>query len=139
MTGFDHVQSGTVINYPYLWCREADRGETEGRKMRPTAVALRLKREGGDDAVVLLAITGKQPPPSQAAVEIPESEKPRAGLDRDKRLWVVLDEYNTDTVGNSFFLVPASLTGHFGKAFFLSLLRAFAKVRFNARRVDRSG
>ena len=138
MTSFEHVQSGSVINYPYLWFREADRGETDGRKLRPSAVALRLKRDGGADLIVLLAITSKQPAPSQTAMEIPDSEKRRAGLEPDKRLWVVLDEYNTDTVGESFFLIPSASAGHFGKAFFLSLLRAFSKVRLQVRRVKRS-
>ena len=138
MTSFDDVQSGSVITYPYLWFREADSGETEGRKLRPSAVALRLKRDKGADLIVLLAITSKHPAPSQAAVEIPENEKRRAGLEADKRLWIVLDEYNTDTVGESLYLVPRSLTGNFGKTFFLTLLRAFAKVRLKARRVDRN-
>jgi hypothetical protein len=137
MTSFDDVQTGSVITYPYLWVREADRGETDGRKLRPSAVALRLKRESGADALVLLAITSKQPLPQQDAIEVPEKEKRRAGLDSDKRLWIVLDEYNTDTVGESFYLVPGSPLGHFSDAFFLSLLRAFAKVRLNARRVKR--
>jgi hypothetical protein len=138
MTSFDDVLTGSVINYPYLWFREAESGETEGRKLRPSAVALRLKRDSGVDLIVLLAITSKRPAPSQAAVEIPENEKRRTGLDADKRLWVVLDEYNTDTVGESLYLVPGSLAGHFGKTFFLALLRAFAKVRLKAHRVDRN-
>jgi hypothetical protein len=137
MTGFDDVQTGSIIRYPYLWVREADRGETDGRKLRPAAVALRLKRESVADALVLLAITGQQPRPQQDAIEVPENEKRRAGLDSDKRLWIILDEYNTDSVGQSFYLAPDSQIGHFSKAFFLSLLRAFAKVRLNARRVDR--
>jgi hypothetical protein len=137
MTSFDDVLTGSVINYPYLWVREAESGETEGRKLRPSAVALRLKRDKGADLIVLLAITSKHPAPSEAAVEIPESEKRRAGLKADKRLWIVLDEYNTDTVGESIYLIPGSLSGNFGKTFFLALLRAFAKVRFKARRVDR--
>ena len=137
MTSFDHVQSGSVIRYPYLWFREADRGETGGRKLRPTAVALRLKTDSGADPIILLSITSKQPALSQDAMEIPESEKRRAGLDEGKRLWVVLDEYNSDIVGQSFDIAPDSLVGHFGKTFFLSLLRAFAKVRLNARRVQR--
>jgi hypothetical protein len=136
MTGFDHIQTGSIISYPYLWVREADRGETDGRKLRPSAVALRLKRESGADVLVLLAITSKQPLPQQDAIKIPEMERRRAGLDSDKRLWIILDEYNTDSVGQSFYLVPDSQIGHFSSAFFLSLLRAFAKVRLNARRVD---
>jgi hypothetical protein len=135
MTSFDEVKTGPVISYPYLRIREAGRGETAGRKLRASAVVLRLKLEGGADALVLPAITSKQPTRLQDAIEVPESEKRRAGLGSDKRLWVVLDEYNTDTVGQSFYLVPVSQIGHFSDTFFLSLLRAFAKVRLKARRV----
>jgi hypothetical protein len=31
-----------VIRYPYLWVREAARGETEGRKLRPVTVGVRI-------------------------------------------------------------------------------------------------
>jgi hypothetical protein len=137
MTSFDDVQTGSIISYPYLWVREADRGETDGRKSRPSAVALRLKRADGADVLVLLAITSKQPAPFQDAIEVPEKEKRQAGLDSDKRLWIILDEYNTDSVGKSFYLPPGSKIGNFGGTFFLALLRAFAKVRLNARRVER--
>ena len=44
---YDELQSGVVLHYPYLWGREADRGETEGRKQRPTVgrrVALHYQR-----------------------------------------------------------------------------------------------
>jgi hypothetical protein len=137
MTSFDDVQTGSVISYPYLWFRESHLGEAEGRKMRPSAVALRLKRESGADLIVLLAITSKQPLPSRTAIEVPQNEKRRVGLDSDKRLWIVLDEYNTDSIGESFYLAPGSLIGNFGQTFFLSLLRAFARVRSTARRVRR--
>ena len=36
------------------------------------------------------------------AAEIPDTEKRRAGLDGDIRLWIVLDEYNQDVIGRSF-------------------------------------
>ncbi|WP_425960310.1 hypothetical protein [Rhizobium nepotum] len=32
MSGFDEIETAVVIRYPYLWSREASRGETEGRK-----------------------------------------------------------------------------------------------------------
>ena len=42
---FDNLRSACVLRYPYLWARQADRGETEGRKPRPVAgAALKLRR-----------------------------------------------------------------------------------------------
>jgi hypothetical protein len=37
----DELRTGCVIRFPYLWVREAERGETEGRKARPVAVGVR--------------------------------------------------------------------------------------------------
>jgi hypothetical protein len=64
-------------------------------------------------------------------------EKRRAGLHADARLWIILDEYNHDIVGRSFYLEPASALGHFSKAFFLPLLKAFVAHRETVRRVTR--
>jgi hypothetical protein len=38
----DELRTGCVIRFPYLWVREAERGETEGRKPRPVAVGVRI-------------------------------------------------------------------------------------------------
>ena len=35
------------------WVREAERGETEGRKPRPAAVGVRIARPKGEDMLVL--------------------------------------------------------------------------------------
>jgi hypothetical protein len=104
---YDLIQTATVIRYPYLWARQANTGETEGRKQRPVAVGVRLKRPNGD-LVVFFPITTKQPEPSRFSAEIPAIEKRRAGLDQDLRLWIILDEFNTDIVGHSFYLEPSS-------------------------------
>ncbi len=95
---FEALQSGSVFTYPFLWAHQQERGETEGRKPRPVAVALRLPRSDGD-CLVLLAITTRNPA-GRIAVEVPRAEKRRAGLDPDTR-WIMLDEYNTDVVGKS--------------------------------------
>ena len=44
----DALRTGVVIRYPYLWARQAQAGETEGRKDRPVAVGVRLPRANGD-------------------------------------------------------------------------------------------
>ena len=102
---YDTIQTATVIRYPYLWAREARAGETEGRKERPVAVGVRLPRPDGD-LVLFFPISTKQPVASRFSAEIPAIEKRRAGLDTDLRLWIILDEFNTDIVGQSFYLEP---------------------------------
>jgi len=49
----DGLRTGCVIRFPYLWVREAERGETEGRKPRRVAVGVRIARPKGDDLLVL--------------------------------------------------------------------------------------
>jgi len=133
---YDLIQTATVIRYPYLWARQANTGETEGRKQRPVAVGVRLKRPNGD-LVVFFPITTKQPEPSRFSVEIPAIEKRRAGLDQDLRLWIILDEFNTVIVGHSFYLEPDPPIGRFSKAFFLPLLRDFIARRKSFTEVSR--
>lgn len=128
MSGYDDIQTATVIRYPYLWSREAERGETEGRKHRPVAVGVRITRPDGD-LVLFFPITTKEPESSRFATEIPAIEKRRAGLNADLRLWIILDEFNSDVIGQSFYLEPEPPIGRFSKAFFLPILRAFVARR----------
>ncbi|TAX26564.1 hypothetical protein [Rhizobium leguminosarum] len=133
---YELIQTASVIRDPYLWAREAGRGETEGRKERPVAVGMRMPRPDGD-LVLFFPVTTKQPEASRFAVELPAIEKRRAGLDADRRLWIIFDEFNTDIVGNSFYLEPEPPTGSFSKAFFLPLLREFIRLRKSATEVSR--
>ena len=71
------------------------------------------------------------------AAEIPDTEKRRAGLDGTMRLWLILDEYNQDVIGRSFYLEPEPPLGYFSKAFFLPLLQEFIRRRAQARGVQR--
>jgi hypothetical protein len=135
---FEAFRSATVIRYPYLWVNEAARGETEGRKPRSAAVGVRIARPKGDDLLILFPFTSKEPVGARFAVEIPETEKRRAGLGSDRRLWIILDEYNQDIVGQSFYLEPDPPLGRFSKAFFLPLMKEFIARRSRARRVERS-
>ncbi len=76
--------------------------------------------------------------PGQKAVSIPETEKRRAGLERDIQLWVVLDEYNYDLVGASWYLEPEPPLGRFSKAFFAPLLQQLRADLPRVRRVSRN-
>jgi hypothetical protein len=133
----DQLRTGCVVRFPYLWVREAERGETEGRKSRPVAVGVRISRPKGEDVLVLFPITSQPPSSDRFAVEIPEMEKRRAGLDVTPRLWIILDEYNQDVIGRSFYLEPEPPMGRFSKAFFLPLMKEFIARRAGTRGVNR--
>lgn len=60
MSGYDEIQTATVIRYPYLWSREAGKGETEGRKDRPVTVGVRIPQAGGD-LVLFFPAAGAKP------------------------------------------------------------------------------
>ncbi|KXF75666.1 hypothetical protein ATN84_16895 [Paramesorhizobium deserti] len=136
MSNYDDIQTAAVIRYPYLWARQARKGATEGRKDRPVAVGVRLARPDGD-LVLFFPITTKQPEQARFAAEIPAMEKRRAGLDADLHLWIVLDEFNTDIVGRSFYIEPEPPIGQFSKAFFLPLLREFIARRKSFTEISR--
>ena len=134
---FEELRTGAVIRYAYLWARESAHGETEGRKSRPAAVGVRIPKPKGEDVLVLFPITSQEPARGRFAAEIPDTEKRRAGLDGRIRLWIILDEYNQDVIGRSFYLEPEPPLGYFSKAFFLPLLQEFIRRRAQARAVDR--
>ena len=134
---FEDLGTGAVIRYAYLWARQADQGETEGRKSRPVVVGVRLARPKGDDVILLFPITSQEPSRSRFAAEIPAIEKRRGGLASELRLWLVLDEYNQDVIGRSFYLEPGPKIGQFSKAFLLPLLQAAIARREQFRGVNR--
>ncbi|WP_026784727.1 hypothetical protein [Pleomorphomonas koreensis] len=133
---FEQLQTGVVLRYANLWTRQTKAGETDGRKDRPVAVGVRIARKSGD-LILFFPVTSKEPEASRFAAEIPPIEKRRAGLDADIRLWLILDEYNTDIVGQSFYLEPAPPLGSFSKAFFLPLLRAFVARRKTTTEINK--
>jgi hypothetical protein len=137
VSAFRDIRSGSVIRYPFLWPDQAQRGESEGRKTRPTAVGLRVPRAGGRDILVLFPITSKTPAPGRFVVEIPDIEKQRAGLATSMRLWIILDEGNQDIVGDSFYLMPESMLGRFSRAFFVPLMTEVIRRRPELRIIKR--
>ena len=140
MTNRPRFRQGDVLSYPYLWNWQADRGETAGRKDRPVCLALPLFKDGVTH-LFLLAITSTEPGRDRIALEIPETEKRRAGLKEWTRGWVIIDECNYDIAERSFHLdlgVPP--LGRFSEAFTTSLkdaLRAAIGGR-SLTRIDRT-
>ena len=130
---------GQIITYPYLWAWQQDRGETEGRKNRPTCVVIAVRGvNDGLTHLALLAITTQPPQRDRMALDIPEIERKRAGLGDLKRCWIVVDEYNYDIAERSWYIEPgAHVFGRFSKAFVMKIAIAFAQSRQSGRRVCR--
>lgn len=121
----DPPPPGAVIDYPYLWARERDAGETEGRKIRPTCVVVSLLTASDEHVVALLAITSRSPLNSASAVEVPALELRRAGLAGHRCAWVITDEFNTDILERSWYYAPNARRGAFSPVFLRRILETF--------------
>lgn len=130
---------GQIIAYPYLWAWQQERGETEGRKIRPTCVVVAVRgASDGFKHLVLLAITTQPPQSGRVALDIPDIERRRAGLGDLSRCWIVVDEYNYDIAERSWYIEPGDhALGRFSKAFVMKIATAFAEARISGRRVNR--
>jgi hypothetical protein len=131
--------SGSVLNYPYLWRWQAEKGETEGRKDRPVCLILAIAKSDLTH-LVLLAISGTPPRSDQAALMVPALERRRAGLRDWKEAWVTVSEYNYDVAEVSYYLTPNTETlGRFS-ASFLAKIAAAARpfISQTVARVDRA-
>ena len=119
---------GDVWRYPFVWGREARDGETEGRKDRPCVVPIVVTSEEGGSFLYFLPITTQPPQKGQNAVEVPQTELRRAGLDTDGPSWVMLDDYNRDRLGGSYYVAPDGYMGRFSPAFLDPLRLRFARL-----------
>ena len=134
------IKAGEVFVYPYLWGRQSQAGETEGRKERPVCVALSVERNGVTH-VFLLAITSTQPAEDQIALEIPETEAYRVGLRAWKLGWVIVGEGNYDIAERSFYLdLSQPPLGRFSDPFTKRIRAEFRKTieKGDFKRVDRT-
>lgn len=107
---------GDVWRFPFLWSREAARGETEGRKDRPVVLSL-LVRNRNDELVVLMVPVTSVPQKGPYTIEVPDIEKRRAGLDPRMALWIVANEANEDIPARSFYFEPGNRLGKFSRSF----------------------
>jgi hypothetical protein len=127
---------GSIILYPYR-----DDGETEGRKKRPICLVLRLADpQRAIHHLMLLAISSQPPRPDQVAMEVPDTERRRAGLSRYPRAWIVLSEYNYDIAEQSWYYEPNSPPlGAFSAPFVKEIAKAVRAILGKAAaRVDRT-
>ena len=89
-----NAEPGLVISYAYLWHREHEAGQEEGRKDRPSVIVLVTERQANVGVVVtVLPITHSPPVDPASAVEIPLPVKRHLGLD-SARSWIVVAEGN---------------------------------------------
>jgi hypothetical protein len=87
-------EPGLVVNYAYLWHREHEAGQEEGRKDRPSVIVLCVERpEVGTTVVTVLPITHVRPDQKGEGVEIPLAVKRHLGLD-DEPSWILVSEGN---------------------------------------------
>lgn len=125
----DFPAAGQVFDYHFLWRWQADRGETEGRKKRPSCVAIVVVNNAGQHVMFIAPITSKDPERGRSALEIPETEARRARLDTSLRLWVMVDELNADILEASYTLEDRSPRGSFSAAFTDAIVRGVQRVR----------
>ena len=118
---------GAIWHYSYLWRWQDKRGETEGRKDRPVSFVAVTPGRAGKTLLFILPITSQKPKRGTIAIEIPQTEIHRAGLDADKRLWLILDEFNLDVLEQSHYFEPRAKIGSFSTAFRVVAIRAFKK------------
>jgi hypothetical protein len=87
-------EPGLVISYSYLWHREHEAGQEEGRKERPSVIVLAVERAtDGATLVTVLPITHSPPAEPTVAVELPAPVKQHLGLDFE-RSWIIVSEGN---------------------------------------------
>lgn len=125
-------ETGLVVRYSFLWSREHDRGEREGRKDRPVCLVIPLAVTQG--TVVVFPITTQEPLPDRHAVPIPDTERRRLKLPGDRPCWLILDEANSDIMPGSYHLAPIDIRpprfayGRFSPAFMRLVLRMLAEL-----------
>ena len=90
--------------------------------------------------LMLLAISSRQPSADQAALEIPDTERRRAGLTRYPRAWIIVSEYNYDIAERSWYFEPGMRPlGTFSAQFLRQIATALrSEMHAGAKRVDRT-
>lgn len=90
--------------------------------------------------LLLLAISSQPPSPEQIAMEIPDTERRRAGLSRYPRAWIVVSEYNYDVAEESWYFEPnRPALGTFSAPFLRQVAKGLKSALSKAAaRVDRT-
>ncbi len=129
---------GDVFSYAFLWHWQHQRGETEGRKTRPSCVALLRRSNQGLTVLFIVPITSRPPQADRIALQVPPLEAKRAGLDTDKSLWVIADEINADALEQSWYIEDRTPQGQFSPMFLRSIQAKVGEARAVAKIVSRT-
>jgi hypothetical protein len=84
---------GLVIRYSYLWKREADAGQIEG-KHRPCAIVVAVVKEEGEWVVTVAPITRQRPKDPDQAIALSATTRRRLGLGSQPN-WIMATEVNS--------------------------------------------
>lgn len=133
---YDAFQSGTLVEYQFLWSHEENKGIVHGLKNRPCAIILRSSQQDSE-RIFLIPVTTKQPNATTSSLEIPELEARRMGLKEPMRRWIILNEVNVDEIP-SYVLEPNAKIGDIGKPYFQSILKEFRSVVTRRKLIRRS-
>jgi len=125
---FPEPKPGLVVRYDYLWAREAERGQDQG-KDRPTCLVAASDSAARPRYVVLLPITHTPPLGDTIGVEIPAKVRQAIGLD-DEPSWVIVSEHNIDELPNGGLSPVPGKTGVFAYGFIPPGLFARIKAEF---------
>jgi hypothetical protein len=120
-------ESGLVVCYEFLWSHEAESGQDQGEKKRPSVVVLATKTKGGQTSVTVAPITHSEPKSGSHAIEVPAKVKQHLGLDGE-RSWIICDELNEFVwPGYDLYPIPGGRFGQFEYGFIPPTL--YDKVR----------
>lgn len=114
-------QSGTLVEYQFLWSHEENKGIMHGLKNRQCAIILRSSQQDSE-RIFLIPVTTKQPNATTPSLEIPELEARHMGLKELVRRWIILHEVNVDEIP-SYVLEPNAKIGDIGKPYFNQYLK----------------
>jgi hypothetical protein len=129
------LESGSIIDYPYLWRWQQARGENAGRKHRPTCVAIFAKQSNGRHEMILLPISSQAARNNEVALEIPQLECQRIGLSFPA--WITVSEFNYDILEQSFYIEGQTETPRkLSRRFLARVMQAFLSQR--SKRIDRT-
>lgn len=121
------MKVGSVLDYAYLWHREAAAGEDAGRKERPVCLALKLGRDPHHAQLFLFPITSQPPTPGRPAIAISQIECRRGGIYHPS--WLIVDEFNHCPADEAYDFASTTPRGTFSVSFMRVVVDQIAELR----------
>ncbi|EEE35324.1 conserved hypothetical protein [Rhodobacteraceae bacterium KLH11] len=87
---------------------------------------------------MLVPMTTLEPENNPFAVEVPETEMRRGGLNPSVRAWIIANEYNYDAYQRTYYLEPKAKLGEFS-AMFIKQVQEKMIAAINARKAKGVG